>query len=128
MPVKGIGEEREQPLEVQSADHGESWCHLKLSGELDMASAPRVRQAVDDAVGRGRNQVLIDAADVTFIDSSALMVLLTARSELVDGGGTLRLSAASPPVIRILEIAMLSDVLIDSADDESPDDHDPPVG
>ena len=119
MAAKGIGEEGERPLVVQSEDHGEWRCDLRLSGELDMDSAPLVRQAVDDAVGRGRNQVLIDAAEVTFIDSSALMVLLAARTALVDGGGTLQLSAASPPVTRILEIALISDMLIDSSDDES---------
>lgn len=127
MAAKGIGENGEQPLVVESADHGQWRCHLKLSGDLDMASAPLVRLAMEDAIGRGRNQVSIDAAEVTFIDSSALMVLLTARSELIDGGGTLRLSAASPPVTRILEIAMLSDVLIDSSDGETSGEGAPPV-
>ena len=127
MHPDGLGEEGQQPLAVHGLDSGERWCHLTLSGELGLDSAPLLRQALEEAVGRGRNQVSIDAAGVTFIDSSALMVILTARRELIAGGGTLYLTDASPPVTRILEIAMLTDLLIDVASDESSGEQPPPV-
>ena len=122
MAPEGFGEEGQQPLALHSTDSGEWRCHVTASGELDLNSAPVLRQALEDAVDRGRNRLSIDAAGVTFIDSSALMVLLTARNDLVAGGGTLHLTDASPPVRRILEIAMLTDLVIDSSDDESPDE------
>lgn len=118
MNAKGIGEDGEGQLVVRGEDVGDRGCHLTLAGELDMASAPLVRQAVDDAVARGRTEVTIDAARVTFIDSSALVVILTARSDLAESGGTVHLTNASAPVTRILEIAMLTDLLIDRSGDE----------
>jgi anti-anti-sigma factor len=118
MADKGLGEHGAQPLGVRSEDFGEWGCHLHVSGELDMHSGPLVRQAVEDAVRRGRNQVSVVAAEVTFIDSSALMLLLNARDELIKVGGTLRVTDPSRPVARILEIAMLNDLLIHNTGDE----------
>jgi anti-sigma B factor antagonist len=127
MATGGIGEEGEHPLVLHSEDIGGSWCRLTLRGELDLDSAPRLRRAVEDAVGRGRNRFSIDAAAVTFIDSSGLMVLLNARSELADGGGTLHITDPSGPVMRILEIAMLADELI-APDGDQPPGEGPPSG
>jgi anti-anti-sigma factor len=126
MAANGTGEEGEQPFVVHSADSGDRGCHLTLRGEIDMASAPQVQQAVDEAVGRGRNQVSIDAADVTFIDSSALMALLTAQNEVVDSGGSLHLTDASPQVIRVLHMTMLADVLVVRSGDEPSGEGTPP--
>lgn len=128
MAGKGIGEEGDQPLFVQHADVGELECLLTLSGELDLASVPLVRRAVDEAVGRGRTQVSIDAESVTFIDSSGLVVLVNARNELLERGGSLRVTSASAPVTRILEIAMLVDVLMDSSGDGRSGEGAPPAG
>jgi anti-sigma B factor antagonist len=114
-----------RPLSVHSADR-DGCCHLTLRGEFDLDAVHLVRAALDDAIARGRKQVLIDAAGVTFIDSSALVVLLAGRADLVASGGTLHLSDASPPVTRLLDIAMLRDLMLDSSRDE-PRDRPPSV-
>ncbi len=112
MTSKGLGEGDHAPFAVDSDDVRESECHLVLSGDLDLAAARLLQQAIDVARRRGRHHVSVDAEAVSFIDSAGLMVLLEARNQLADAGGTLRLSAASQPVKRILEIAMLSDELL----------------
>ena len=117
MATRRTGGDGARPVKVHSADVGEC-CHLTLRGEFDLDSVQLLRAALDDAVARGRNQVLIDAAGTTFIDSAALIVLLAARAELDARGGTLHLTDASPPVRRILEIAMLGDLMIESPGDE----------
>lgn len=96
---------------VQSVDSGDWWCRITLSGELDLAGAPRVRQAVDDALGRDRRHIAVDAAGLSFIDSTGLVALLNAREEVTAAGGSLRLTAASPAVTRVLEMAGLDDLL-----------------
>src|SRR5687768_1460313 len=53
---------------------------LVLEGELDLAAAPALRAGIDGAAS-GRALVL-DFADVTFIDSAVLKELLRARAEL----------------------------------------------
>lgn len=112
MTSKGLGEGDQQPFAVDSDDIRELGCHLVLSGDLDLAGARLLQQTIDAARSRGRHHVSIDAEAVSFIDSAGLMVLLEARNQLADAGGTLRLSAASQPVKRILEIAMLSEELL----------------
>jgi anti-sigma B factor antagonist len=119
MPGPGLDDEDEQSLVVHILDSGERYCRIAVSGELDLHTAPLLRQALDDAVGRGRAEVVIDAAGVSFLDSSALMVLLTARDAVLAGGGTLRLADVSAPVERILEMVALTDVLIGSSADAS---------
>ena len=59
------------------------WTVLTPLGDLDMAGAPSLRQAVIREVGEGHNALLIDLAAVTFIDSSGLGVM----SELCDASG-----------------------------------------
>ena len=102
------------PFIIESIDSGAWWCRMTLSGEFDMDACARFRRAVNDALGRGRRHVAVDAAAVTFVDSSALAALLTARTDVLDAGGTFRLTAVSGPVARLLEIAALTDELLDS--------------
>lgn len=101
-----------EPFVLVSTDSGEWWCRITLSGELDMATAPRVRQAVDEALHRGRRQVAIDASRVSFVDSSGLVALIAARRDVTAAGGTLRLTAVSATVNRVLELAGLADELL----------------
>ena len=115
MPGPGLDDEDEQSLVVHILDSGERYCRIAVSGELDLHTAPLLRQALDDAVGRGRDEVLIDAAGVRFLDSSALMVLLAARDAVVAGGGRLHVAEASTSVRRVLEMVALTDLLLDSS-------------
>ena len=100
-------------FDLQTVDSGDWWCLITLTGELDLAGAPRFRQAVDDAVGRNRRHLAIDATGLTFIDSSGLVALLAARDEVTSGGGSLRLTGASTAVTRVLRMAGLIDELLD---------------
>ncbi|MEV0153825.1 STAS domain-containing protein [Micromonospora sp. NPDC050686] len=74
-----------------------------LSGEIDMNGAPRLQDllhaAVDDA-----DVVEVDAAAVTFIDSSVISALITARNTAVTTGRHLSLVNPSPQVHRILDV------------------------
>jgi anti-sigma B factor antagonist len=73
-----------------------------LSGELDFASADRLRARVDGA-SDGRALVL-DLAEVTFVDSAVLKELLRARVELAAAGGRLVLAGVPRPVRRLLDL------------------------
>lgn len=56
--------------------------------------------------------VKVDGAEVGFIDSSGLRVLIEARSRQVEGGGHLLVINASPTVIRLLELTGLAELLL----------------
>jgi anti-sigma B factor antagonist len=83
---------------------------LTVSGEIDLATAPSLAAALDDIeVGSGR-RVHLDLADVTFLDSSGISVLVECRQRLEDGGAVLVLHRATPTVRRVLEISGLEAV------------------
>jgi anti-sigma B factor antagonist len=81
---------------------------VTVAGEIDMASSPQLRDCLHDLSGI----VVIDLADVTFLDSSGLSALVSACKRLRDLSGDLRLRAPQPGVRRIIEITGLGDFLI----------------
>ena len=101
------------PLTIQSTDSGDYWCRMTLSGEFDMDGSPRFRAAVNDALRRGRRRIAVDADAVTFMDSSGLVALMSARTDVEAAGGTFRLTAVSRHVARLLDMAALTDELLD---------------
>lgn len=77
---------------------------LTVRGEIDMASSPRLMAELRRADAADAKLVVIDLADVEFIDSSGLHALLTAREALLRHGLQLSLSRVSSQVLRLLEL------------------------
>lgn len=85
---------------------------VTLRGELDLATAPEVEDAVLEPVRAG-GHVVLDLRGLDFMDSSGVRVLVAAHSAAQDGGGRLTIVRAAPggPVQRVLEISGLEEVL-----------------
>jgi anti-sigma B factor antagonist len=83
-----------------------------LSGEHDLGTVPRVKEALTGAASDG-NAVLVDLCSATFVDSSILGALLEARRTAVDGnrGFAVACSGEAEPVRRVLEVTGLADEL-----------------
>lgn len=77
-------------LRVLTEQRGE-WAVLRVQGELDLVTAPTVRQHVHDAVADGRRNVVLDLAGVKFCDSSGVGVLIASRRLMRSCAGQLRL-------------------------------------
>jgi stage II sporulation protein AA (anti-sigma F factor antagonist) len=84
---------------------------VHVAGEIDAATAPTLGEALDAAIDQGMRTVVIDAAEITFIDSSGLSVFVAAHKRLKAAGGELVMSAASAAVRRLLGIAGLDRVI-----------------
>ena len=69
---------RAQSLAIQVTNGG-SRCIVQLCGELEMASAPACRLALDAVLDEGGADVLIDLRGLTFLDSTGLSTLLQAH-------------------------------------------------
>jgi anti-sigma B factor antagonist len=80
---------------------------LQVDGELDIKSTDSLRSALDEAEREG-DIVRIDAAGVSFVDSTALGVLLASAQRLSARGGRLELINVSPPVRRILDMTLIA--------------------
>jgi anti-sigma B factor antagonist len=63
---------------------------VRLSGEFDLYSSTEVRDALNKEMNSGR-RLLVDLADVSFIDSTALGVLLAAHRRALTNGSQLEL-------------------------------------
>ena len=57
---------------------------VRLAGELDLYNADDVRRALFEAAQRAPERLVVDLEEVRFIDSTALGVLIEARSKLGD--------------------------------------------
>lgn len=88
---------------------------VTISGDLDMDSAQRLWQHLDDLVRAG-DRIAIDAGGVTFIDSAGLQVLLVAGQSVRERGGDLRVTVASERLAWMAKIAGVSDRLLPDAD------------
>jgi anti-sigma B factor antagonist len=67
---------------VPSVEHDGTACVVRLAGELDLYNAEDVRRALFEACADGPERIVVDLSDVDFIDSTALGVLIEARTKL----------------------------------------------
>ena len=79
---------------------------LRLAGDLDVDTAADLRVAID-ASGRGRRRVVLDLAQIEFMDSTGLAALLKANQQMRDRGGELVLRAVPAQVDRLLRLTDL---------------------
>ena len=94
---------REPPVRAVEDRNGGVVIHL--AGELDLYNADEIRSAIVEAIGAGDRRVVIDMADVEFVDSTALGVLIEARSKI--GADGLRLAAPQLETRRTLQVSGL---------------------
>jgi anti-anti-sigma factor len=83
---------------------------VSLAGEIDMATAPTLRTALDAAFTE-RCTVIVDMSGVNLMGSSGLAELLHARNRLRAVDGTLFVTNTAPNVRRVLEICGLAELL-----------------
>jgi len=77
---------------------------LAMAGEIDLATSGHFRESVEVALGAGSQAMVLDMAEVTFMDSTMLRELLRAHKDLDASGGRLVLAAAQPAIRRLLEL------------------------
>lgn len=76
-----------------------------VRGELDFDTAPALRLALREALGRSRTGLELDLQGVPFLDCSGLNVLLGMRDDARDRGKCMTLCARSPAVARLLDLS-----------------------
>ena len=80
-------------------------------GELDVATVPELKAALDRAIESGKLCVVLDLGEVWFLDASILRVLLRTHWRLEDRGGSFVTVCSDPLVARVFEITGLVDAL-----------------
>lgn len=116
-------------LEVTMRPHG-GRAVVRLRGELDIACADDLRRQLDEARREHGEHLVLDLADLKFMDSGGLAVIVGCYKAATAAGGSLTLAAPRPLVRRTLEItglhrripvvATLEDALRDPEPDRDP--------
>ena len=96
-------------LSITRADHGDRTV-VRLGGEIDVYTAPFVREKLDEQINAGRADLVVDLSDVTFLDSTGLGVLVGRLKIARTRGGSLRLVGTAERVLRVFAITGLDKV------------------
>ena len=83
---------------------------LALRGEIDVYTAPLLRQAILDLIEQGKLNVVIDMHEVDFLDSTGLGVLVGGLKRVKSNEGDLRLVVTQDRIMKIFDITGLAKV------------------
>lgn len=80
---------------------------VTVEGELDLSTAPRLKRMLVEAEHAGVAGLVVDLMLVTFMDSTALGVLVGVKKSLEGDPARLAIACAQPNVLRIFEFSGL---------------------
>ncbi|HEY3415031.1 MAG TPA: STAS domain-containing protein [Armatimonadota bacterium] len=93
---------------------------VTVQGEVDVYTAPRLKEEIHHSIDAGCTHLAIDLSGVAYMDSSGLGVLIGALKRVREEGGDLILSAPNPRIARIMDVTGLSRIFnVHSATDEA---------
>jgi anti-sigma B factor antagonist len=83
---------------------------LEIGGEIDVYTAPRLRERLVEVAGTGDARIVVDLGRVDFLDSTGLGVLVGAHRRLRAAGGSLNLVCPHERLLKIFRITGLDTV------------------
>ncbi|MDE9367797.1 STAS domain-containing protein [Luteipulveratus sp. YIM 133132] len=83
---------------------------VSVRGEVDMATAPDLQQALTQVTAEPGFRVVVDFTGTTFIDSSGIGALIGVHRSVAAGSGRLRLVVPPSPVRKVFELTRLTEV------------------
>src|SRR5688500_3022404 len=96
-------------LEVETVKRGQADV-LTLRGEIDVYTAPRLRQAIIDLVEGGARHIVVDMGAVDFLDSTGLGVLVGGLKRVKIQDGELSIVTSQDKILKIFDITGLNKV------------------
>ena len=91
---------------------------VAVKGEVDVYTAPRLREKLVELVSQGHLKIVVNLEEVEFLDSTGLGVLVGALKRLRSHDGELSLVCAQQRILKVFEITGLTKVfaIYDSVD------------
>ncbi|MGN6782406.1 MAG: STAS domain-containing protein [Marmoricola sp.] len=83
---------------------------VAVGGEIDVYTAPRLRDEISDLVGQGRHRLVIDMEKVDFLDSTGLGVLVGGLKKVRAHDGSMELICSQDRLLKIFRITGLAKV------------------
>jgi anti-sigma B factor antagonist len=105
--MASLGGDTDAHLEISTTVDAQGVAVITLVGDLDISNAARLGDAVTAVREGGSRRLVFDMAELRFIDSAGISVLVAAANALAD----VRLREPSPIVSRVIELTGLAEVL-----------------
>jgi anti-sigma B factor antagonist len=86
------------------------WTVIDVEGEVDMFTAPKLRERLVQTVDQGNYRIVVNLQGVSFMDSTGLGTLVGGLKRVKEHDGTLALICSQRPVLRVLTITGLTNV------------------
>jgi anti-sigma B factor antagonist len=83
---------------------------VAVTGEIDLFTAPELKAALGEAIEAGRRRIVVDLSDTTFLDSTALGVLIGTVKRLRSREGRLTLVNTDSNIAKTFEITGLDQI------------------
>jgi anti-sigma B factor antagonist len=83
---------------------------VAVSGEVDVYSAPALKESLTGLLQTGDRSVVVDLTDVAFLDSTGLGALVEARAATSEAGGSLPLVCNQERILKLFTITGLDGV------------------
>lgn len=94
-------------IEVETKD---GFSIVGVKGEVDVFTAPKLREQLIDLVDQGQNQIIVDLEDVDFLDSTGLGVLVAGLKRAKTHDGTLQIVCTKDKILKIFRVTGLTKV------------------
>lgn len=86
------------------------WTVIDVKGEVDVYTAPKLREKLVDLVSQGSHQIVVNLEGVEFLDSTGLGVLVGGLKRVKSHDGTLALVCTKAKILKVFSITGLSKV------------------
>ena len=83
---------------------------VAVRGEIDLFTAPELKATLTDAIEDGRTRIVVDLSDTTFLDSTALGVLIGAVKRLRSRDGRMTIVNTDQNIAKTFEITGLDQI------------------
>ena len=97
-------------LDVES--RGDGRAVLRVAGEVDVYTAPQIRERVQDLAAKGTVHLIADLGQVEFIDSSGLGALIGGLRRVREDDGSLVLVIPARRILRVFQLTGLTKAFV----------------
>lgn len=84
---------------------------LQVTGEVDVATAPMLREQMRELAAKGAVHLIVDLSRVSFLDSTGLGALVGGLKRLREADGSLALVITASRILRVFQVTGLTNVL-----------------